>query len=45
MKFWLVGRIVKLQDGVAGSCVTVNVWPATVIDPERELVAMLAATE
>mgnify|MGYP003578221681 CR=1 FL=1 len=37
-----VGAIVNVQ-GAAG-CVTVNVWPAIVIVPVRELVVVFAST-
>ena len=42
VKFDEVGAIVKLHG--APACVTVNVWPPTVIVPVRLLVLVLAAT-
>jgi hypothetical protein len=45
--FWLVGASVNVQDGGGGGAawVTVNVFPAATIVPEREVVPVLAATE
>jgi hypothetical protein len=40
MKFWLAGEMVNAQPE---SCVTVNVWPPTVIVPKRAGPVLAAA--
>jgi hypothetical protein len=40
-----IGDTPKVHVGAAAACVTVTVWPATVIVPVRLDVAVFAATE